>query len=531
MKFSVVLIFLLLSPALAWGYVPHEYPAIYTHQLARIFLFISFLLVLRFVIRNGLHRQGGWKYISLSLCFFVIWDLNVFVGRIAEIVSVPQTIGSTEGWQYFTLTIDIQRLEYFYYLGRLDFVLLNVAMLLFYAGLRQLLRKEQAEASATVLLPLFPILVSDMIGNSLFIVLSVLSFNCAIQLYRKDRENVMWNYMMWLSFSWLLFSLSRSFGHILRHILIPTGYQDIWKFFEPVTGSLNSLALFFVGSVSLFFIRIYKSYLVITEDKHALERLVSERTKFIEQLKEDKIELQELDRLKSAFLANVSHELRTPMNSIMGYTEVLLDRVDGPLTPDQERSLLKVRGNAKHLLKLIEDVLNISKIESGKMELDVRELDINVLIQSVVSSFEPLVERKELGLVVNLDRENRSVYGDEERVRTILVNLMSNAVKFTRKGMITVTSRKSAESSSFLEICIEDTGIGIKEENLTKIFDKFHQVDFTAVREYEGTGLGLSIARGLVSLHKGFLRVTSKYGEGSRFCFALPMRRDVFGKG
>jgi len=538
MKFLSLLLLLLLFPFNAWGYVPHEYPAIYTQQLGRIFLFIAFLVVLWSIVQNRLYKQKGWRYLFLSLIFFTIWDLDVFVGRLAEFISIPQTIGGTEGWEYFKRSINVERFEYLYYIGRLDFVLLNISMLLFYIGLREHLReeKEKVPTHATVLLPLLPILITDMAGNIIFIVLSIMSLYISVKLYRKDKENVLWNYMVWLATAWFMFSISRSFGHIMRHILIPTGNQEVWKFFEPITGSFNTFSLFFVGSVSLFFIRIYKSYMEITEDKRKLESLVDERTRFIEQLQMDKTELQELDKMKSAFLANMSHELRTPMNTIIGYSELLLDKVDGPLNEEQEKSLSKVKDSAKHLLQLINDVLNISKIESAKVELEVKELNMKWLIDSVIPTFEPLIRRKGLTLTINLDKNLPIVYGDEDKIKQILINLLSNAVKFTRKGGITITTRpyehgtKRGEPPLFSEVCVEDTGIGIKEDDLNKIFDKFVQIDFTYIRQYEGTGIGLSIAKGLVKLHKGNVWVTSVFGEGSKFCFTLPLKKEILEK-
>ena len=538
MKILPLLLLFILFPLNAWGYVPHEYPAIYTQQLGRIFLFIAFLVVLWSIVQNRLYKQIGWRYFFLSLIFFTIWDLDVFVGRIAEFISIPQTTGGTEGWEYFERSINVERLEYLYYIGRLDFVLLNIAMLLFYIGLREHLReeKEKVPTHATVILPLLPILITDMAGNIIFIVLSIMSLYTSVKLYRKDKENVLWNYTVWLASSWFMFSISRSFGHIMRHILIPTGNQAIWKFFEPITGSFNTFALFFVGSVSLFFIRIYKSYMEITEDKRKLESLVVERTRFIEELEIDKMELKELDKLKSAFLANMSHELRTPMNSIIGYTELLLDKVDGPITEEQEKSLEKVKENSKHLKQLIDDILNISKLESAKVELEVKELSMKWLIDSVIPTFEPLIRQKGLILTINLNEHLPVVYGDEDKIKQILVNLLSNAVKFTRKGGITITSRpyehsiKPGELPLFIEVCVEDTGIGIKEDDLNKIFDKFFQIDFTYIRRYEGTGLGLSIAKGLVKLHRGIIWVTSKSGEGSKFCFTLPLKKEILEK-
>ncbi len=264
--------------------------------------------------------------------------------------------------------------------------------------------------------------------------------------------------------------------------------------------------------------------------------LLDERTKLIVLLERANREIRELDKLKSTFLANMSHELRTPMNAIIGYTDLLIDKVDGPINEEQEKSLTKVAANARHLLQLINDVLDISKIESGKIEIEPKELDLKWIIESVIPTFEPLIKQKGLTVTVNLDEGLPPVYGDEDKVKQIFINLLSNGVKFTQRGGVTISAKLSergirpGEPPIFAEICVEDTGIGIKEEDLSKIFDKFTQVDISAIRQYEGTGLGLSIARGLVALHKGMIWVTSKCGEGSRFCFILPLKKEILEK-
>jgi signal transduction histidine kinase/DNA-binding response OmpR family regulator len=264
--------------------------------------------------------------------------------------------------------------------------------------------------------------------------------------------------------------------------------------------------------------------------------LLNERTRLLTLLEAANKELRELDKLKSTFLANMSHELRTPMNAIIGYTDLLLDKVDGPINEEQEKSLKKVVANARHLLQLINDVLDISKIESGKMKLSPKEIDIRWLLESVLPTFEQLIEQKNLSLTIDIPEDMPLIYGDEDKIRQILINLLSNAIKFTHQGGINISAKisergiKPGAAPIFAEICIEDTGIGIKEEDIGKIFDKFVQVDLTTIRQYEGTGLGLSIARGLVSLHKGMIWVTSKIGEGSKFCFTIPTQKEILEK-
>ncbi len=244
-------------------------------------------------------------------------------------------------------------------------------------------------------------------------------------------------------------------------------------------------------------------------------------------------ELQELDRLKSSFLANMSHELRTPMNSILGYTELLLDLVDGEINSEQESSLLKVENNAKHLMQLINDILDMSKIESGKIEFDIQKSDIKKLCESFTTFFHPALQAKDLFLKFDFADDLPPVYIDEEKVRQIFNNLIANAIKFTEQGGITIHAKKSTlgiaagDKPLFVEICVEDTGIGIENENMRTLFDKFSQINVSTTRQYEGTGLGLSIARGLVVLHKGVIWADSTYGEGSKFCFTLPSQKEV----
>jgi signal transduction histidine kinase/DNA-binding response OmpR family regulator len=261
--------------------------------------------------------------------------------------------------------------------------------------------------------------------------------------------------------------------------------------------------------------------------------LLNERNRLVNLLEKANRELRQLDQLKSTFLANMSHELRTPMNSIIGYTDLLIDGVDGPVNAEQAKSLEKIASNSRYLLQLINDILDISKIESGRMKLSSREVDLNWVIESVVSTFKPMLRKKELELTCSVDPQASRIYGDEDAIRQILVNLLSNAVKFTEEGGIVISARlsergvKPGEVPLFAEIWVEDTGMGIKEDDLDKIFDKFVQVDLTTLRQQEGTGLGLSIARGLVALHKGMIWAESESGKGSRFRFTIPLSREV----
>lgn len=280
-----------------------------------------------------------------------------------------------------------------------------------------------------------------------------------------------------------------------------------------------------------------KMYEQISSFSKKMELEVTRRTMMLRSrtllLERANRELQELDRLKSSFLANMSHELRTPMNSILGYTELLLDRVDGEINSEQENSLLKVENNAKHLMELINDILDMSKIESGKIEFDIQKSDIRKLCESFATYFLPTLQAKDLYLKFDFGDDLPPVYIDEEKVRQIFNNLIANAIKFTEYGGITIHARNSSQGIAagdkplFVEICVEDTGIGIEKDNIHSLFDKFSQINVSTTRQYEGTGLGLSIARGLVVLHKGVIWAESTFGKGSKFYFTLPTQKNI----
>mgnify|MGYP003879136683 CR=1 FL=1 len=246
----------------------------------------------------------------------------------------------------------------------------------------------------------------------------------------------------------------------------------------------------------------------------------------VEQLKTANAQLEEAmkraleaDRLKSEFLANMSHELRTPLNSIIGFSEVILEGIDGPLTETQEMDLTAVHEAGKHLLCLINDILDLAKIEAGRMELHREKIDLNEIISLVLSTASALVRDKEVALVSEVETDLPPLFADPQRVRQILLNLVSNAIKFTNKGSVTVRAETDDEN---VTISVTDTGIGIRAEDIPIIFEEFRQVDGSTTRRYGGTGLGLPISKRLVELHGGQMWVESEVGTGSTFSFTLP---------
>jgi PAS domain S-box-containing protein len=236
-------------------------------------------------------------------------------------------------------------------------------------------------------------------------------------------------------------------------------------------------------------------------------------------------ELQEVDQLKSQFLANMSHELRTPLNSIIGFSRVILKGIDGPITEMQQQDLTAIYNSGQHLLGLINDILDLARIEAGKMELNFEEVHLTELVTSVMSTAKGLVKEKPIQLVQRVPADIPTVRGDTMRVRQILLNLVSNASKFTDKGTITVeaTIQKGPTGTPEVLISVTDTGPGISSEDQEKLFKAFSQVDGSATRKSGGSGLGLSICANLVQLHDGRIGVQSKVGRGSTFWFTLPL--------
>jgi PAS domain S-box-containing protein len=237
-------------------------------------------------------------------------------------------------------------------------------------------------------------------------------------------------------------------------------------------------------------------------------------------------ELEKAYRLKSEFLASISHELRTPINALIGYTALMLDRIYGELTPKQVEGLTRIQASSQHLLALINDVLDLSKIEAGKMPVRLEPVGIRPILLEVAAQVEPLVRRKSLAFRLGLDEHIPVIYTDPTKVKQIVLNLLSNAVKFTNRGTISLTATPVGAS---LVIRVSDTGIGIRPEHLDMIFEEFRQVDQSRTREYGGTGLGLSITRKLVSLLGGGIAVESEFGRGTTFMVTLPLHREGVG--
>ena len=271
--------------------------------------------------------------------------------------------------------------------------------------------------------------------------------------------------------------------------------------------------------------RLYEE---LKRSSEMLEQKVREATAELvrqnELLRRQHIELEQASALKSQFLANMSHEFRTPLNAILGYTSMLLQGVAGELSTPHRRQLSRIDSNSRHLLAIINDILDIARIEAGKMPLTISEFKASHLIDEVAAELEPLITRSTVPVKIDVPSELPAIRGDRQKVKQIVSNLLSNALKFTSEGWVRVSAGYHAEAGS-LGIVVQDTGIGIAREDHERVFEDFRQADNSPTREYGGAGLGLAICRRLAGMLGGRITLESELGRGSTFTLTLPVRQ------
>jgi PAS domain S-box-containing protein len=264
--------------------------------------------------------------------------------------------------------------------------------------------------------------------------------------------------------------------------------------------------------------------------KHAsaeLERKVQEATAELaeqnELLRRQHIALEQASALKSQFLANMSHEFRTPLNAILGYTHMLLNNVTGQVSDPQRKSLTRIDSNSRHLLALINDILDITRIEAGRMPLNITTFRVADLVNEVMSELEPIIRRSNLQVTSKLKGAVPSLKSDRQKVKQVVLNLLSNALKFTPAGSVTILASYDARERE-VAIAVRDTGVGIGPEDQIKVFEDFRQLDASPTRGYGGTGLGLSICRRLAQMLGGTIELDSEKNKGSTFTLRLPAK-------
>jgi signal transduction histidine kinase len=242
-----------------------------------------------------------------------------------------------------------------------------------------------------------------------------------------------------------------------------------------------------------------------------------------EMLRRQAIDLEQASELKSQFLRNMSHEFRTPLNAILGYTSMLLQGVSGPVEQPVKRQLNRIEANGRHLLTIINEILDISRIEAGRMPLQLSTITLADLIAEVRAELEPIIMRSKLSLTTSLDKDVRPIRSDRQKLKQIILNLLGNALKFTHQGGVAISARRMPAERA-VAISVSDTGIGIAPADQETIFEDFRQLDNSPTRPYGGTGLGLSICRRLAQMLNGRLTVQSQLGKGSTFTLTLPVQ-------
>lgn len=266
---------------------------------------------------------------------------------------------------------------------------------------------------------------------------------------------------------------------------------------------------------------------MLAEDRATLADLNRELVRVNQRLRGANKEIQEANRLKSEFVATISHELRTPLNTIIGFAKFMLNEGAGPLTDMQRTDLSAIYSSGQHLLGLVDDILDLSKIEAGKVTLERELLDFHEIAAGIMSLAIALISDKPIELKEEIAARLPPVYADRKRVRQIILNLVSNAAKFTEKGYIALRVEPISEKGEPYILCaVEDTGIGIRQEHIPTVFESFRQVDRSSARRAQGTGLGLPISRRLAELHGGRMWVESEWDVGSTFYFTLPAVND-----
>ncbi|HTZ17453.1 MAG TPA: HAMP domain-containing sensor histidine kinase, partial [Dissulfurispiraceae bacterium] len=458
--------------------------------------------------RNNLQKEKGWRCIFISIVCFIFWDIIVFAGQLAAArIDASHFIGGTEGWEYFSRKIILHEDDYFYYLANFDYVLIDAAMLLFYKGLREHLSEEDKPdiaAAGALILPLMPVMAVSIIGAVIFVVLSCLSLATSLKLYRTDRQNILWNYMIWLSSAFVLFSVSRSLGHIAQHILTAAGCNDIWKRIEPISGSVNIISFFIVGSISIFFIRVYDIYLGILDDKKEIEEMNTDLTELNQEL-EDIV----AERTMSLMALTVADKVRNPAAVIGIVCKRVLKNREGDGIKEE---LSDVIDECEKLQNVVGDFENLLKTRRSQFTYD----SLNDIVREVMPIVAKEAEEKGVLAAVHLSDNPLRINMQKSLLRVAIFHLLRNAVDASPEGgLIRITTTLVSDR---VVLTITDTGTGIKPEDMEKIFDIFYST------KRKGFGMGLPLVKQIVTEHIGEVKVTSEPKKGTTVEMSFPSR-------
>gem|GEM_PF-386439 len=506
---TITCLCVLFEPSDAEAFVTHDYPATFVNEAARIYFLLACVLVLWALLRNRLQKEKGWRYTFFSLICFIIWDLIVFFGQISALKLDPSHfIGGNEGLEYFKRSILLNDNDYFYYFASFDYVLIDIAMLLFYKGLSEHLAEEDRPSpgtAAAVIMPMLPVFAVSFAGAAALVVLSVLSLTVSLKLYTRNRENILWHYMIWLSSSFVLYSVSRSFGHVLEHILIASGSRDIWNILEPVSGSINIISFFIVGSISIFFIRIYDIHLSILDDKKEIENVNLELSELTQEL-EDIV----AERTMSLMALSIADKVRNPAATIgIACRRVLRKKEQGEKLGED---LQDVISECEKLQKVVGDFENLLKTKRSQFSYE----NLNDIVMDVTSLVSKEAADRDVHISVHLFDKPININMQKSLMRVAVFHVLRNAIDAVCDGGL-VQLNTSLENDNVV-LTISDEGMGINAEDMERIFDSFYS---TKSKRF---GMGLPLVKQIVTEHLGEIKVESEVGKGTTFKMTFPSR-------
>jgi two-component system, NtrC family, sensor kinase len=360
-----------------------------------------------------------------------------------------------------------------------------------------------------------PVILVDVIGSILMIYIAFACIRQMALLKARDSSNVIWTYLYWVCFALAGFATSRSAGHLLKQVLLLAEYPKVWEFIRPLSGSINTVMLVAVGSVTLYFERSWKIYEQILLDKQAIEA-AQNQIKDLKQRKIMELQLSQADKLESIarFSSGIAHEINNPLGIILGYTQLLL-RGEDPLS-EKYQDLKTIEKHVRTCKSIVEDLLNFARNSRPSQDA----VRLNKVLEDVVLFIQQHSELEKVEIIRDYDQSLPPMHLDEKKIRQAIFNLIMNARHAVgQKGTIGISTQYCPDGKQVI-IEVRDTGHGIEQKNLSCIFDPF----FTTKPTGEGTGLGLSVSYGIIKNHGGNISVQSDPGKGAKFTVVLPTK-------